>query len=66
MNPAVVKLPPGRVYGYGNSQNSSVIVLPGDPRIGGRICSRCQGRGQVHFFLDLETCPVCNGLGRTP
>ncbi len=66
MNPAVIKLPPGAIYGGSNNPNNPTVVLPGDPRIGGRLCSRCQGRGQVHFFLDLETCPVCNGLGRTP
>ncbi|GME77702.1 unnamed protein product [Ambrosiozyma monospora] len=41
-----------------------LVVQPGDPRIGGMLCPRCQGRGQVHFFLDLEKCTVCNGLGR--
>ncbi|OWB82790.1 hypothetical protein B5S33_g1418 [[Candida] boidinii] len=41
-----------------------VIVRPGDARIGGYLCPRCNGKGLTHFFLDQETCRVCNGLGR--
>lgn len=44
--------------------NGAIVLQPGDPRIGGQLCQRCKGRGQVHFFLDMETCPQCNGLGR--
>jgi len=43
----------------------SLVVLPGDPRIGGRLCWRCDGLGTVSFLIfDEETCPVCNGAGR--
>lgn len=45
-------------------QQAPVVVNPGDPRIGGVLCPRCKGRGLVHFFLDLERCSQCNGLGR--
>lgn len=41
-----------------------VVVRPGDMRIGGYLCPRCNGKGLTHFFLDQETCRVCHGLGR--
>lgn len=40
------------------------VLYPGDPAIGGVLCPRCRGRGLTHFFLDEETCRVCNGIGR--
>lgn len=44
----------------------SVVYQAGDPRIGGRLCWKCEGRGNVsYFFLDTSTCEVCNGIGRT-
>lgn len=65
INPNVVKLPPGTTVmpRYPTTQ-APVVVQPGDPRIGGVLCPRCNGRGMVHFFLDLERCTQCNGLGR--
>ncbi|KAF8521580.1 hypothetical protein BU17DRAFT_75416 [Hysterangium stoloniferum] len=37
----------------------------GDPRIGGRLCWRCDGRGKVTFFIfDSTFCEVCRGVGR--
>lgn len=39
-------------------------VAPGDPRLGGVLCGKCRGRGQITFFLDDELCPLCGGLGR--
>lgn len=43
----------------------SLVVKPGDPRIGGRLCWRCDGSGVVSFLIfDEERCPVCNGAGR--
>lgn len=43
----------------------SMVVKPGDPRIGGRLCWRCDGSGQVSFLIfDVEPCPVCRGIGR--
>lgn len=43
----------------------ATIVQPGDPRIGGRICYKCGGRGLVPFFLfDETTCVTCGGVGR--
>ncbi|VEU20133.1 DEKNAAC100939 [Brettanomyces naardenensis] len=65
LNPAVVRLPPGRIVRPFYGSQGATVVQPGDPRIGGQLCPRCHGRGQVHFFLDMETCPVCGGLGRT-
>ncbi|KIY51942.1 hypothetical protein FISHEDRAFT_70436 [Fistulina hepatica ATCC 64428] len=45
----------------------SVAYAAGDPRIGGRLCWRCDGSGTVSmlFGLDSSTCPTCNGIGRT-
>lgn len=64
----VVKLPEGVTaampYNAYPQQQAPVVVNPGDPRIGGVLCPRCRGRGLVHFFLDLERCSQCNGLGR--
>jgi len=42
-----------------------LIVPPGDPRIGGRLCWRCDGKGRVSFLLfDSQICDVCRGAGR--
>ena len=44
----------------------ATVVRPGDSRIGGRLCWRCGGSGVTSLFIfDEQTCPVCNGLGRT-
>lgn len=69
LNMNVRKLPPGAVplSPMGAPMGAPAIpqvVQPGDPRIGGVLCPRCRGRGMVHFFLDLERCSTCNGLGR--
>ncbi|KAG8990478.1 hypothetical protein FRB94_013356 [Tulasnella sp. JGI-2019a] len=43
----------------------ALVVKPGDPRIGGRLCWNCGGDGQITLFLfDRERCPTCNGMGR--
>lgn len=40
-------------------------VAPGDPRIGGRLCYKCDGRGvRDTIWLTEETCNRCNGIGR--
>ncbi|KAK9893961.1 hypothetical protein P389DRAFT_111015 [Cystobasidium minutum MCA 4210] len=52
---------------YGPPPPGALIVRPGDPRIGGRLCMHCGGDGIVEcgfLFLDTETCPSCNGTGR--
>lgn len=41
-----------------------VQLMPGDPKLGGILCGRCKGSGQVAFFLDTEICPMCGGIGR--
>lgn len=67
INPNVVSLPPGVRPMYQQPQSMGagpMVVKPGDPRIGGVLCPRCNGRGLVHYFLDLDTCPVCRGMGR--
>jgi hypothetical protein len=44
----------------------SVVYMAGDPRIGGRLCWRCNGKGNTSFLLlDRITCEVCGGIGRT-
>jgi len=43
----------------------ALVVTPGDPRMGGRLCWRCSGSGTVSlFFFDQSTCEVCDGVGR--
>lgn len=65
INSNVVKLPPGTMaYSRNPMTSQPLMVQPGDPRIGGVLCPKCNGRGLVHFFLDLERCTKCNGLGR--
>lgn len=42
------------------------VYPAGDPRLGGRLCWNCSGRGRMSFFgIDLDDCPTCNGIGRT-
>ncbi|THH03566.1 hypothetical protein EW146_g10398 [Bondarzewia mesenterica] len=43
----------------------ATIVRPGDPRLGGRLCWACEGRGYKHFLVFQEgVCEVCHGTGR--
>ena len=43
----------------------ATVVMPGDPRIGGRLCWRCGGRGVTPFLIfDEITCDTCMGIGR--
>ncbi len=45
-------------------------MRPGDPRIGGALCWRCDGKGSLRslrawlFRTQRLECPVCAGLGR--
>lgn len=40
-------------------------VQPGDPRLGGRLCSRCGGDGiQTGMSMDVMMCDKCGGTGR--
>jgi hypothetical protein len=44
---------------------SNGVVHPGDVRIGGRVCWKCNGTGEVIVFIfDRARCRVCGGLGR--
>ncbi|RLV93521.1 Proline-rich protein HUA1 [Spathaspora sp. JA1] len=47
-----------------NRATSGIRVSPGDPSLGGVLCGRCRGSGVTRFFLDVDLCPICNGLGR--
>lgn len=52
---------------YGHPPPGALVVRPGDPRIGGRLCMNCGGDGVIEcgfFLLDTETCRACNGTGR--
>ncbi len=43
----------------------SIVYQAGDRRIGGNLCWRCRGKGNVNFlFIDRMTCEVCGGIGR--
>ncbi|KAF8917546.1 hypothetical protein CPB85DRAFT_1374086 [Mucidula mucida] len=52
------------VNGYPHAQQNSIVYSPGDPRIGGRLCWRCDGRGLVSLLFLEDSCPVCGGIGR--
>ncbi|KAH3899418.1 uncharacterized protein SCDLUD_004861 [Saccharomycodes ludwigii] len=54
----------GGNYGFQQAQPQGLVVQPGDPRIGGRLCAECRGTGRISFFLDFKLCPVCGGVGR--
>ena len=43
-----------------------IVLQPGDPRIGGRLCRNCFGSGRTFGFLLLSErpCGVCCGTGR--
>lgn len=59
-NLRVVPMPDGNMPPVG-----ATVVMPGDPRIGGRLCWRCGGRGVTPFLIfDEETCDTCGGIGR--
>ncbi|CAD6893836.1 unnamed protein product [Tilletia caries] len=81
-NPPVVG-PPEAPYGFAPVSNvhfvdsrrrppaGALVVRPGDPRIGGRLCLNCGGEGSVTAsFLDSlfgapdEQCYACRGSGR--
>ena len=59
------RTPPSMGIVRGAPPPGAQIVMPGDERIGGRRCWRCGGDGTVSFLIfDIDTCPVCNGIGR--
>lgn len=60
-SPSIVRPAAPTIFG---SAGPGLRVLPGDPRIGGVLCSRCRGSGVNHFFLDTYPCDTCQGLGR--
>lgn len=50
---------------YAARPPGALVVMPGDPRIGGRLCFECNGRGIIEsFWLGDETCYRCRGSGR--
>ncbi|KAF9473429.1 hypothetical protein BDN70DRAFT_885820 [Pholiota conissans] len=60
--------PPTGVHpvGVGRPPPGAMVYQAGDPRLGGRLCWRCDGKGNVSFlFLERITCEVCGGIGRT-
>lgn len=52
-------------YGQMPPRNA-LVVRPGDPRIGGRLCYKCGGDGvrEDFWFGSSETCRTCGGTGR--
>ncbi|KAF8512344.1 hypothetical protein JB92DRAFT_2929033 [Gautieria morchelliformis] len=65
--PPVIHQPPHIIQGPPPPpmMGTGVVYQPGDPRIGGRLCWRCNGRGGESFlFFDWQTCTVCRGAGR--
>ncbi|CBQ72743.1 conserved hypothetical protein [Sporisorium reilianum SRZ2] len=65
-NPYVsVQNQPMAWYGARPPPPNALVVMPGDPRIGGRLCYECGGRGMLEsFWLGDETCYRCRGSGR--
>ncbi|KAH9964307.1 hypothetical protein BJV74DRAFT_870537 [Russula compacta] len=55
-----------RALPYGSAPPSgATVVMPGDPRIGGRLCWQCGGRGTTPFLIfDELPCETCGGIGR--
>ncbi|EEB08138.1 fungal protein [Schizosaccharomyces japonicus yFS275] len=48
----------------GRPPPGALVVQPGDPRIPGKVCGNCKGRGYVDYFLFTDTCPICRGIGK--
>ncbi|KAJ3923527.1 hypothetical protein F5877DRAFT_63176 [Lentinula edodes] len=65
--PPNIRIMPSNYAPYGPPQPppGSVVYAPGDPRLGGTLCWRCDGDGSIGGFLFQEQCHVCGGLGRT-
>ncbi|KAH9956998.1 hypothetical protein BC827DRAFT_1228078 [Russula dissimulans] len=58
--PVPMPISPGAVPPPG-----ATVVMPGDARIGGRLCWRCGGRGVTPFLIfDELPCETCGGIGR--
>jgi hypothetical protein len=64
--PQPFHLPPQVIsYGHGPPPPGALILRPGDPRIGGRLCYKCGGAGaRDSLFWGSETCHHCGGSGR--
>ncbi|KAH8993014.1 hypothetical protein EDB92DRAFT_1796773 [Lactarius akahatsu] len=66
--PAFPQPPPSRnmLMPYGSvPPPGATVVMPGDSRIGGRLCWRCGGRGTTPFLIfDEMPCETCGGVGR--
>lgn len=60
--------PPPSLIPFNSPPAGAVTYMAGDPRIGGVLCRRCNGEGNISgigiLFFELETCPLCNGVGR--
>lgn len=39
-------------------------IPPGDPRLGGQLCFKCEGTGVNAVLFDLTACQRCGGVGR--
>ncbi|KAH9018003.1 hypothetical protein EDB84DRAFT_1276362 [Lactarius hengduanensis] len=66
--PAFPQPPPSRnmLLPYGSvPPPGATVVMPGDTRIGGRLCWRCGGHGTTPFLIfDEMPCETCGGVGR--
>ncbi|KAG7093620.1 hypothetical protein E1B28_007284 [Marasmius oreades] len=59
-HPSIVVTGPGyRPYPPG-----SIVYKPGDARIGGQMCWKCDGDGMVDMLFWEDRCDVCGGTGR--
>jgi len=60
-------LPPRiqHISSYARPPPNATFLAPGDPRIGGRLCWKCDGTGRkVSWTLDATQCNKCSGSGR--
>ncbi|CAG8707954.1 9401_t:CDS:2, partial [Cetraspora pellucida] len=39
-----------------------IYASPGDPAIGGRLCTHCRGSGKVSLLFMEDLCPRCQGV----
>ena len=50
---------------FGHPPPGALVVRPGDPRLGGTMCTKCFGEGETEsFWFGSETCTRCGGIGR--
>ncbi|KAF8888053.1 hypothetical protein BD779DRAFT_1672463 [Infundibulicybe gibba] len=52
------------ISAYAPPPPGALVYPAGDPRIGGRLCWQCDGKGRIGFLIFEEACEACGGIGR--